>query len=92
MLCASPASTPELKIECSRNVANEVLVAMPDTPEIDTWPPRVPSTKSKLQNTGCPSRPSPIGTFASAIVSKYSAESRSSPVARETAVPGRGGT
>ena len=84
VLCASPASTPQLKIECSRNVANDVLVAMPDTPEIDTCPPRVPSTKSKLRNTGWPSRPMPTGTFEPAIVSKYSAESRSAPVARYT--------
>jgi hypothetical protein len=49
VLCASPASTPELNIECSRKVAKLVFVAIPDTPEIDTWPPRVPSTNSKLR-------------------------------------------
>ena len=63
VLCASPASTPELRMECSRNSAKLVLVAMPDTPEIETWAPRVPSTNSKLTYTGWPSRPNPTGTF-----------------------------
>jgi hypothetical protein len=35
-------------IECSRNMANDVLVAIPDTPEMDTCAPRVSSTNSKL--------------------------------------------
>jgi len=29
-------------------MANEVLVAIPETPEIETCAPRVPSTNSKL--------------------------------------------
>ncbi len=52
-------------------MANDVLVAMPETPEIDTWAPRVPSRNSKLTNTGWPSRPNPTGTLESPIVSKY---------------------
>jgi hypothetical protein len=48
-LCASAARTPQWMIECSRNKAKLVLVAMPETPEIETWPPRVPSTNSKLR-------------------------------------------
>ena len=73
-------------------MANEVLVAIPDTPEIDTCAPRVPSTNSKLTYTGCPSRPNPTGTFASPISSKYRAESRSLAAAPVTAAPGSGGT
>ena len=92
VLCASPARTPQLMIECSRNIANEVLVAIPDTPEIETCAPRVPSTNSKLTKTGCPSRPKPTGTFDAPISSKYSAESRCAPAARVTAAPGSGGT
>src|SRR5205814_2750074 len=92
VLCASPASTPQLVIECSRNIANEVLVAIPDTPEIDTCAPRVPSTNSKLTNMGCPSRPNPAGTFAVPISSKYRALSRCGPAARLTGEPGSGGT
>jgi hypothetical protein len=92
VLCASPASTPQLMIECNRNIANEVFVAIPDTPEIDTCAPRVPSRNSKFTYTGCPSRPNPTGTFDAPISSKYSADSRCAPTARLTAVPGNGGT
>src|SRR5215472_7004708 len=79
-------------MECSRNRAKMVLVAIPDTPEIDTWAPRVPSTNSKLMYTGCPSRPNPTGTLFSPISSKYSAASRCFPVDRVTGAPGSGGT
>ena len=39
---------------------------MPDTPEIDTCAPRVPSRNSKFTYTGWPSRPNPTGTLATA--------------------------
>jgi len=75
-----------------KNIANDVFVAIPDTPEIDTCAPRLPSTNSKLTNTGCPSRPNPTGTFEAPISSKYGAESRCAPAARKTGAPGSGGT
>src|SRR6516165_7613105 len=79
-------------IECSKNIANEVFVAIPDTPEIDTCAPRVPSRNSKLTYTGCPSRANPTGTLNEPISSKYRAESRCAPAARVTGAPGSGGT
>jgi hypothetical protein len=36
VLCASAARTPEFRIECSRNRAKLDLVAVPETPEIET--------------------------------------------------------
>ena len=41
-----------------------VLVATPLMPEIETWPPLVPSRKSRSMCTGSPSRPRPIGELA----------------------------
>ena len=49
VLCASCLRTPELSMEWSRNSAKLVLVAMPETPEMEMWAPRVPSTNSKLR-------------------------------------------
>ena len=56
-----------------------------------TCAPRVPSRKSRLRNTGSPSRDRPAGSRLT-IWSKKSAWSRASPVARSTGVPGSGGT
>src|SRR5262249_7683909 len=47
--------TPDRKIEYSRNSAKLVFVATPDTPEIDTCAPRVPSRNSMFRYTGLPS-------------------------------------
>ena len=56
-----------------------------------TWAPRVPSRKSRFAKTGSPSRERPMGSRRS-ILSKKRAWSRSTPAARATSWPGRGGT
>src|SRR5437868_6858475 len=91
VLAASAPSTPDRNTEYSRNVANDVFVATPEMPEMDTCAPRCPLRKSKFRKTGAPSRPTPSGTGCS-IRSKYSARARSSPAARCTSAPGVGGT
>ena len=74
-----------------KNRANEVLVATPEIPLMDMWPPLRPSKKSRSTWTGAPSRPSPMGNGRS-ISSAYRALRRSSPVARATSSPGSADT
>jgi hypothetical protein len=42
-------SAPPVKIEYSRKSAKLVLVATPEIPLMDTWPPRVPSRNSRFR-------------------------------------------